>query len=129
MSPLNLLILKIRTALLARKKSIFIKKTKMNLSIISNLYNFGLINSYIFNSNTLEIEVILKYINNESLIKDIKRISLPSRRIFCSVSDLKQNFLFKRLDLIFLSTPLGILSKQEAISRNVGGEPLFFISI
>jgi len=129
MSPLNNLIIKIRTGLLAHKKSIFIRKTNLNLSIICAFYNLGLITSFFYSKKDNTIEVVLKYIENQSLIKNIQRISLPSRRVFCSVTDLKQNFFFKRLNFMFLSTSVGVLSKQEAIVRNVGGEPLFYVVV
>lgn len=129
MSPLNSLIIKIRTGLLAHKKSVFIQKTNLNLSIISSFYNLGLITSFFYNKKENNIEVVLKYVDNQPLIKSIQRISLPSRRVFCSVNDLKQNFFFKRLNFMFLSTSLGLLSKQEAIVRNIGGEPLFYVII
>jgi small subunit ribosomal protein S8 len=63
--------------------------------------------------------------NNTPKIREIKRVSKLSRRIYSSAKDLKP-VKFGH-GFCILSTPKGILTNIEAKKENVGGEKLFTI--
>jgi small subunit ribosomal protein S8 len=68
---------------------------------------------------TLEIGIIAGRVN------DVKRLSKPSKRLYKGYSEIhsvKQGF-----GSMFVSTPKGILSDDEARAQKVGGEILFQI--
>ena len=64
----------------------------------------------------------LKYENGSPVIKEIKRISKPGRRIYARASSLPK--VQNGLGLAILSTPKGVMSDHQAKKNNVGGEIL-----
>lgn len=75
------------------------------------------------NQNILEIK--LQYKDGVSAIRDVKRVSKPSRRMYMSVRDLRP--VRNGSGIMVLSTPKGIMSDKEAKKEQVGGEALFMI--
>lgn len=68
-----------------------------------------------------ELRLELKYgPNGEQLIRHIKRISKPGRRIYSRAKDLKP--VLNGLGIIIISTSQGVMSDREARQKNMGGE-------
>ncbi len=73
---------------------------------------------------TLEVE--LKYtVDGGHVIRGVKRISKPGRRLYTATGGIYPVKFGQ--GKIILSTPLGILTGEEARTKNVGGEQLFII--
>jgi len=68
--------------------------------------------------NNLKID--LKYFEGEPVIKELKRVSKPGRRVYTSIKRLSR--VFGGLGISVLSTPKGMLSDEEARLQQVGGE-------
>ena len=75
-----------------------------------------------YNGGKSEFEIELKYFDGEPVIKDIKRVSTPGRRVYSSVKDLPT--VANGLGVAILSTPKGVMSDSRARNENVGGEIL-----
>ena len=73
-------------------------------------------------NNKAELNIELKYIDGEPVIKEIRKISKPGRRVYSKISDLKK--VFNGLGISIVSTPKGVVSDHEARQQNVGGEVL-----
>ncbi|MEC8006891.1 MAG: 30S ribosomal protein S8, partial [Pseudomonadota bacterium] len=56
------------------------------------------------------------------VIREIKRVSRPGRRVYSGIKDLKR--VYNGLGIAILSTPRGVMSDVEARAANVGGEVL-----
>ena len=56
------------------------------------------------------------------MIRDIKRVSTPGRRVYLGVKNIPQVRL--GLGISIVSTPKGIMSDANARANNVGGEVL-----
>ena len=69
-----------------------------------------------------EIKIELKYHEGEPVIRTIKRVSKPGRRVYSKIKDLPRPF--NGLGIAVLSTPRGVMSDNEAREANVGGEVL-----
>jgi small subunit ribosomal protein S8 len=69
-----------------------------------------------------EIKIELKYSEGEPVIKEIKRVSTPGRRVYSKIKDLPR--VYNGLGIAILSTPRGVMSDNEARAANVGGEVL-----
>ena len=69
-----------------------------------------------------ELEIELKYHEGEPVIRELKRVSTPGRRVYSSVSDLKPHR--QGLGVSILSTPQGVMTDTSAREKNVGGEVL-----
>lgn len=68
------------------------------------------------------IEIHLKYVNGESAIRGINRISSPGRRSYCGYRDIPH--VLGGLGISILSTPKGIIDDKTARKNKLGGELL-----
>jgi small subunit ribosomal protein S8 len=70
-----------------------------------------------------QLRLELKYgPNGERVIRHIKRISKPGRRVYSKAKDLRP--ILNGLGISVISTSRGVISDREARQRNVGGEVL-----
>ncbi len=69
-----------------------------------------------------EVTIELKYQEGEPVIREIKRVSRPGRRVYAKIKDLPR--VYNGLGIAILSTPRGVMSDNEARAANVGGEVL-----
>ena len=76
----------------------------------------------IFSKNSSELSIELKYYEGEPVIREIKRVSKPGRRVYAKINDLPR--VFNGLGISIISTPRGVMSDNEARAANVGGEVL-----
>mmetsp|Transcript_29566 Transcript_29566/g.58176 ORF Transcript_29566/g.58176 Transcript_29566/m.58176 type:complete len:131 (-) Transcript_29566:1955-2347(-) len=68
------------------------------------------------------IEISLKYYEGEPVIRELKRVSKPGRRVYMSVGDIPS--VRQGLGVSIVSTSKGVMSDANARSQNVGGEVL-----
>jgi len=68
------------------------------------------------------IEISLKYYEGEPVIRELKRISKPGRRVYMGVNDIP--VVRQGLGVSIVSTPRGVMSDANARAANVGGEVL-----
>lgn len=114
---------RIRNGYSARHLKVKVKKSKISLGVLDLLYREGYIRGYKFlKEEPYNIEVLLKYHLDTSVIKGIQRVSRPGKRIYSSASNLK--LVHNGLGTLIVSTSLGILSAKEAQLLNIGGEVL-----
>ena len=66
--------------------------------------------------------VYLKYVNGESVIHEIKRISTPGRRCYENIKNMQP--VIGGLGISILSTNAGIVTDKKAQELAVGGEVL-----
>ena len=116
---------RIKNAHQANKSYTSCFKSKLNLNVLSVLKNEG----YIRDFKDIEerkginsIKIDLKYYNGSPVIKKIKRVSKPGRRVYSSIKNLQKTY--NGLGISILSTPRGVMSDNEAREANVGGEIL-----
>ena len=69
-----------------------------------------------------EYEISLKYFDGEPVIRELKRVSTPGRRVYTSVKGVPQ--VRNGLGVSIVSTSRGVMSDSRARSENVGGEVL-----
>ena len=103
------------------------KGPKFLISFIKAIYSEGLITRYVVSQEKfLTITVFLKPL----LIKDIKIVSTPGRKMYIPVYLLKSYVYKNPRALYFISTSkYGIVSSNFALEKNVGGEILCLIRI
>ncbi len=68
------------------------------------------------------LKVFLKYVDGESVIHCIKRMSTPGRRAYAGISCIKP--VIGGLGLTILSTNKGVITHKKARDLRVGGEIL-----
>jgi small subunit ribosomal protein S8 len=67
-------------------------------------------------------EISLKYYEGEAVIREVKRVSTPGRRVYMGVNDIPT--VRQGLGVSIVSTPKGVMSDANARAANVGGEVL-----
>lgn len=113
----------------AGKESLTVPYSNYRADIVRALFQAGYVKSYskkkMKKGDRLEIDVLYKK-DKSPRISYVKRISKPSRRLYTGAKGIytvKQGF-----GTLFLSTPKGILTGDEAKTEMVGGEMLFEIA-
>ena len=71
-------------------------------------------------NNKTSLRINLKYYEGDPVIKEIKRISKPGRRVYSRATSIPK--VMNGLGLAILSTPKGVMSDTDARKNNVGGE-------
>ena len=123
--PVADLIIRIKNAGQVRKETVLLPYSKLKEAISTVLVSEGYLKSVTKKKNSPVLELVLNYHNGESKIKDVERISKPSRRVYKGFEEIhlsKGGF-----GRIIFSTPKGILTDRQAIKEKVGGEVLFKI--
>jgi small subunit ribosomal protein S8 len=123
------MLIAIKNAGNAGKETLLLPYSNYRANIARALFQAGYIKSYsqkkMKKGDKLEIDVLYKK-DQSPKITYVKRISKPSRRLYMGVKEVysvKQGF-----GSLFLSTPKGILTGEEAKKEMVGGEILFEIA-
>ena len=81
--------------------------------------NASIIKNHLKKNN---IQINLKYFDGEPVIKELKRISTPGRRVYTNVKNIPK--VRQGLGIAIISTPKGVMSDSKARATNVGGEIL-----
>jgi len=68
------------------------------------------------------LEISLKYYEGAPVIREMKRVSKPGRRVYMAAKDLPAPR--QGLGVSIVSTPKGVMSDANARQANVGGEVL-----
>lgn len=123
--PIGDMITRIRNGQMRRLTAVRVPASKLRGRVLDVLKNEGFIRGYVEQKSDKgfdEFSVELKYAQNEPVIKEIKRVSRPGRRIYSKVTDLPR--FHNGLGISILSTPHGVISDTQAREANVGGEIL-----
>lgn len=104
----------------AKVKSPF---SRQRMRVLDVLQAEGFIRGYAeveFKGGMRELEIELKYHEGRPVIRELKRVSTPGRRVYASVRDLRPHR--SGLGLSIVSTPQGVMTDTNAREKNVGGE-------
>jgi small subunit ribosomal protein S8 len=122
--PLSDMLTRIRNGQKAKMPSVDCPASNLRLHVCEVLEREGYIRGFKAEANdgkpNLKIE--LKYADGQPVIKEIRRVSRPGRRVYTGIKTLKP--VYNGLGISILSTPKGVLSDIEARTQNVGGEVL-----
>ncbi|MCA9353245.1 30S ribosomal protein S8 [Candidatus Nomurabacteria bacterium] len=115
----------IKTGGMVRKKTITVPYSGVKERILECLKKEGFVSGYekktLKNHPTIEVEVL--YVDGRPKIKDFKRVSKLSKRVYMSAKEIRP--IMAGRGILVLSTPKGVLSGKVAKKENVGGEALF----
>jgi len=125
--PIADMLTRIRNANSATHEKVDIPFSKIKEKIAEILKEEGFISNYkvITDGNKKNIRVYLKYAGRERVIKGIKRISKPGRRVYSSVEDMPR--VLSGLGVAIVSTSKGVVTDKVARRENMGGEVLAFV--
>mgnify|MGYP001102933239 FL=1 len=123
--PIGDLLARIRNAQMRNRTAVMTPASKLRSWILDVLKSEGFIRGYQAiqddeGKNNLQID--LKYFDGQPVIKELKRISTPGRRVYTGVKDIPR--VRQGLGIAIISTPKGVMSDSKARATNVGGEVL-----
>ena len=121
--PIADMITRIRNAQLRTLNKVSIPNSKFRAKILDVLKEEGYISDYKFipdTKNKGSLLVDLKYNNGLPVIKEITRVSKPGRRIYTKADSIPK--IQSGLGIAIVSTSIGIMTDNDARSKNVGGE-------
>ena len=123
MDPIGDMFTRIRNGQLRLLPKVEIPSSKFRLKILEVLKTEGFIVSYHIEKkekNKVSLIVDLKYYEGTPVIREIKRVSKPGRRVYSSATSIPK--IQNGLGLAIISTNKGIMSDIDARKINIGGE-------
>ena len=121
--PIGDMITRIRNGQLRTLYNVKVPSSKYRAKILEVLKQEGYISNYKLLSdskNKSSLVVDLKYYKGLPVIKEIKRVSRPGRRVYARADSIPK--IQNGLGLAIVSTSMGIMSDSDARMKNVGGE-------
>ena len=123
--PIGDMLTRIRNAQMRGKSTVSTPASKLRAWVLDVLADEGYIRGYEKTTSTDghgAIEISLKYFDGVPVIRELKRVSKPGRRVYLGVKDIPQ--VRQGLGVSIVSTPQGVMSDANARAKNVGGEIL-----
>jgi len=124
--PIGDLLTRIRNGQLRGTAKIKSPNSRLRVRLLDVLQEEGYIRGYaeveFKESGRKELEIELKYHEGRPVIRELKRISTPGRRVYASVKEMKPHR--QGLGVSIISTPQGVMTDSNAREKNVGGEVL-----
>ncbi len=123
--PLGDMLTRIRNAQQRGKSTVSSPASKLRAWVLDVLADEGYIRGYEKNATENgqgELGISLKYYEGTPVIREIKRVSKPGRRVYMSVKEIPT--VRNGLGVSIVSTPKGVMSDANARAANVGGEVL-----
>jgi small subunit ribosomal protein S8 len=123
--PIGDMLTRIRNAQMRRKSTVRSHVSKVQGWVLDVLLAEGFIRGYeklTSKAGFPEYEISLKYFDGEPVIREVRRVSTPGRRVYAGVNELPQ--VRQGLGVAIVSTSKGVMTDSQARSANVGGEVL-----
>jgi small subunit ribosomal protein S8 len=123
MDPIGDMFTRIRNGQLRLLPNVEMPSSNFRLKILEVLKSEGFIISYHIEkkeNNKISLIVDLKYYEGTPVIREIKRVSKPGRRVYSRATSIPR--IQNGLGLAIISTNKGIMSDIEARKNNIGGE-------
>jgi small subunit ribosomal protein S8 len=122
MDPIAQMIASIKNASKIKSKETVVPYSNFKESILSVMKKANYIQDFkkIVSSHKKFIRIILKYENGVPAIREIKKISIPSRRRYVAKNKIPR--VLQGFGIVIVSTPKGVFTGFEAKKAGVGGE-------
>ncbi len=121
--PIGDMLTRIRNGQMRTLSKINVPHSNFRSKILEVLKKEGYILDFEVSESENKIKSIivkLKYYEGQPVIKEIKRISKPGRRVYSRADSIPR--VLNGLGLAILSTSKGVMSDTEAVKNNLGGE-------
>tara|TARA_Y100001936_G_C15998353_1_gene626410 strand:- start:50 stop:448 length:399 start_codon:yes stop_codon:yes gene_type:complete len=121
--PIGDMFTRIRNGQMRLLNTIDVPASKFRSQILEILKNEGFINNFRLEKKEDKKNILiidLKYFEGNPVIKEIKRISKPGRRVYSRAVSIPK--VQNGLGVAILSTSKGVMSDNDARKNNLGGE-------
>lgn len=127
--PIADMLTRMRNALAARHEKVHMPASRMKQEIARVLQDEGYIHDFRLEKAEHPqglLDITLKYdATNASVIRGLKKISTPGKRHYVSCKQMPK--VLDGAGIAIISTSRGILTDQQCLAENVGGEVLCFV--
>ncbi len=125
--PIADFLTRIRNAAIAHHKLVDVPASKMKEGLAGILKDQGFIHDYkrVEEGPQGAIRIALRYVNGESSMLGLKRVSRPGLRRYAAATEIPR--VKNGLGIAIISTSQGLMTDKEARNRNIGGEVLCYI--
>jgi small subunit ribosomal protein S8 len=127
--PIADMLTRIRNALAARHERVQIPASRMKQEVARVLKEEGYILDFHVDKAAHPqglLDITLKYdVMNISVIQGLRKISTPGKRQYVSCKQMPK--VLDGAGIAILSTSRGLLTDQQCLAENVGGEVLCFV--
>lgn len=123
--PIGDMLTRIRNAQMRGKSMVSTPASKLRAWVLDVLADEGYIRGYEAGKDANghpTLEISLKYFDGTPVIRELKRVSTPGRRVYMGVKDIPQ--VRQGLGVSIVSTSKGVMSDANARAANIGGEVL-----
>ena len=123
--PIGDMLTRIRNSQMRGKSTVETPASKQRARVLDVLADEGYIRGYEATTGKdghPAFEISLKYYEGTPVIREVKRVSKPGRRVYLGVSDIPQ--VRQGLGVSIVSTSRGVMTDASARQANVGGEVL-----
>ena len=123
--PLGDMLTRIRNASMRGKSTTLTPASKLRRWVLEVLADEGYIRGFEETTDVNghpAIEISLKYYEGTPVIRELKRVSKPGRRVYLGKDDIPQ--VRQGLGISIVTTSKGVMSDASARSQGVGGEVL-----
>ncbi len=123
--PIGDMLTRIRNAQMRGKSVVQTPASKLRAWVLDVLADEGYIRGYEKTTGKdghPAIDISLKYYEGVPVIREVKRVSKPGRRVYMGAGELPS--VRQGLGVAIVSTPQGVMSDANARAGNVGGEVL-----
>ncbi|MEZ5769996.1 MAG: 30S ribosomal protein S8 [Paracoccaceae bacterium] len=123
--PIGDMLTRIRNAQMRGKSTVSTPASKLRGWVLDVLAEEGYIRGYEAGTDAgghPTLVISLKYYDGTPVIRELKRVSKPGRRVYLGSKEIPQ--VRQGLGVSIISTPKGVMSDASARSQNVGGEVL-----
>ena len=125
--PIADMLTRIRNAVRVRADKVDIPASKIKLEIAKILKEEGFIRAYKilkFKQQGM-LRLNLKYVDEKSIITDLKRVSKPGRRVYVGADEVPS--VLSGVGVAILTTSKGLLTDETCRREEVGGEVLCYV--
>jgi len=125
--PIADMLTRIRNANQMRHESVDMPASKLKNEFLQLLKKEGYIADVKVIKGEVQdtLRVTLKYLQNETVVKGLKRISKPGLRVYAKNTEIPK--VLNGLGIAVISTSKGLLTDRDARKQKVGGEILAYV--
>jgi small subunit ribosomal protein S8 len=126
--PIADMLNRIRNAITAKQEVVPVPASKTKIAIAEVLRQEGFIKDYEVVSEGVKRSIRLRLAyggRKEPAISGLRRVSKPGLRVYVQKREIPR--VYGGLGIAILSTPMGVMTGQEAWHNRVGGEILCYV--